>query len=544
MAKIPILKTASAILNPLAAQAGQAVVWNTLFIPARLVAELASMLLLLNGLSLAAFGVLAIIRAGVSLLGTWVDLGIERALPKFIPEIQHSNGRAGVRWLLSRVMIVKLAVLVVVAIGLWLQRGWFIGYLADQVNNVGKLGADERALLLDQLNNNGWFFIGAVVLLLILGAVYDVLMSYLISYFKQRAWNSIGLANNLLQPILISVAVLLGWDITGVVAAMVITALFGVMLAAWQVARVARTTTDEPTTVVPRAVLRRFVPYSSLSYLFNLSDIAASSVFAIFFLQGLEQAALLTVAANLVRQILTYLYMPMVGLQVPLFTRARSGEGGGTLPGAYAAVCRILLLLLIPGSIGLMVLAGPLILAQAPQYTDAVSAIVLLTPLLFVESLLATSQNALMVSERYAPIIVSRVVAFASVPLAALLVPLYGVLGAAIAIGGSRVMAGLVVFVAGRRMLELRFPWRFGLRLLGAAAIMGGALFPIVGLLPPIDASVADRLILAGLILLVAAIGAAIFVAAFRLFGGLDARDRQQLANTRLPLKRLLLKML
>ncbi len=539
-------KTVPAAKPALAKEAGQAVLWNMAFLPLKLLADIGVTLLQLNLLLPAAFGVLAIIRAGVSLLGTWIDLGIERALPKFIPEVQRDSGRAGVRWLLGRVMLVKLAVLVIVALLLWLLSDTFLAYLAGEVLTADKLTDADRQRLLAQLdpNGNGWIFVAAVVVLLVLGSVYDVLMAYLISYFKQRAWNSIGLANTLVQPLLIGAAVLLGWDITGVVLAMVFTAVFGVVMAAWQVGRVAMGD-SHPTDLAapPHTIIRRFVPYSSLSYLFNLSDIAASYVFVIFFMQGLEEAAILSVAANLARQILTYLYTPMQGLQVPLFTRARSGEGA-TLPGAYAAVCRLLLLLLIPGSIGLMSLARPLVLAQYPQYVAAVSAIVLLTPLLFAESLLATSQNALMVSERYLPIIVSRVLAFTSIPLAAVLVPRYGVLGAAAAIGGARVLAGLVVFVAGRRLLELKFPWAFALRLAVASAIMALVLLPLAGLLPTSVTTRGEQLGLFVATMSVAAVGGAVFLVSLRLLGGLDQRDRQQLAATRLPLKGVLLKVL
>jgi O-antigen/teichoic acid export membrane protein len=277
--------------------------------------------------------------------------------------------------------------------------------------------------------------------------------------------------------------------------------------------------------------------------MFNLSDMAASYVFVIFFMQGLEQAALLSVAANLVRQVLTYLYTPMQGLQVPLFTRARADEGA-TLPGAYAAVCRLLLLLLVPGSIGLMTLAQPLVLAQYPKYAAAVGAIVLLTPLLFAESLLATSQNALMVSERYKPIIISRTLAFSSIPLAAILVPMYGVLGAAAAIGGARILAGLVVFVAGQRLLDLRFPWSFAGRLLAASAVMSVILLPLTKLLPDTITMRSEQLTLFVATMGVAAVGGAAFLIVFRLLGGLDQRDRQQLATTRLPFKQMLLKVL
>lgn len=538
------MASSEAVKPKLAGQASQAVIWNMLFLPAKLLADIAVTLLQLNVLSFAAFGVLTIIRAGVNLLGTWIDLGIERALPKFIPEVQRSHGRAGVRWLLLRVILVKLAMLVFVAIGLWLLRDNFVQYLRGQVLNVQRLPVEEQTRLLAQIDQNGWFFIVAVLLLLTLGACYDVLMAYLISYFKQRAWNSIGLANTLAQPLLIGAAVLLGWHVTGVILAMVITAVLGVVLAAWQVWRVARADAQATTmSAPPERLVRRFVPYASLSYMFNLSDIAASSVFVILFLSGLEQAAVLAVAANLTRQILTYLYMPMQGLQVPLFTRARAGEGA-TLPGAYAAVCRLLLLLLVPGAVGLAVLAQPLVLAQYPQYLAAVPVIVLLTPLLFAESLLATSQNALMVSERYPPIVLSRMLAFGSIPLAFVLVPRYGVIGAALAIGGARVLAGFVVFVAGQHDLKLRFPWQFGLRLGLASAAMGLALLPLIRLLPDSVVTLIDRLLLFVQTLGVAALGGAVFVAVFRALGGLDARDRQQLVAARLPLKRFILKVL
>lgn len=534
----------------LAAQAGQAVVWNTLFIPAKLAAEVAVTVLQFNILSPAAVGVLALIRASVSSVGIWVDLGIERALPKFIPEVQRSSGRAGVRALIGRVMAVKVAVLAVVAVILALLSDRYLGKLRADVLGMEKLTAADRTSLLGQLGENGWFFITAIVLLLVLGAFYDVLMAYLISYFRQRAWNSIGLASSLLTPLLIGAALLLGWDVTGVVLAMVITPIFGVVLALWQVRQVARTqvagaVNPDEQAVPPRQVMRRFVPYSALSYLFNMSDYFASAWFAVFVVQDLTDVGLLWAASSLVRQILSYLYMPMVGLQVPLFTRARAGEGG-SLPSAYAAVCRILLLMLIPGGVGLMLLARPLVLAQYPGFVDAVPAILVLTPLLFVESLLATSQNALMVAERYGSIIVSRLLAFVSIPLVIALAPRYGIVGAAAAIGGARVLAGLVVFVAGRRLLQLEFPWRFALRLVMAAAVMALVLVPLISFLPTTLASgaISVRLMLFGASMSLVAVGALVFVIVFRLLGGLDARDRQQLAATRLPLKRLILRVL
>lgn len=536
-------KSTSTKSPTLAAQAGQAVISNALFVPAKLLAEIAVNLLQLNILSMAAVGVLALIRGAINVVGVWVDLGIERALPKFIPEVEREAGSAGVRRLITRVMLVKMAVLVVFVAGLWWSRPWFLARLANDVRNMDRLSPADQASLLWQIERNGWLFVGIVAVLLIVGAVYDVLMAYLISYFRQRASNSITLANALVLPLLISAVVLLGWDITGVVIAMALTAVIGVALAFWQVARVAASRIEARSTTETTNLWQRFVPYSSLSYLFNLSDLAASHWFAVLLWGDFQEKALLWTAVNLVRQILTYLYMPMAGVQVPLFTRARAGEGG-TLPGAYAAVSRVMLLLLIPGAVGLALLARPLVLAQYPHYLAAAPAIMLLTPLLFAESLLATSQNALMVSERYTPIIISRVLAFSAAPLLLLLTPRYGLLGAVLALGLARVLSGIVVFVAGQRTLDLRFPWAWAGRLLLASSAMGATLILLNSLLPATVSSLAERLALFGATLLIAAVAGGVFVVALKLLGGIDQRDRQHLQASRLPFKRVILRML
>jgi hypothetical protein len=73
---------------------------------------------------------------------------------------------------------------------------------------------------------------------------------------------------------------------------------------------------------------------------------------------------------------------------------------------------------------------------------------------------------------------------------------------------------------------------------------MGIALQALQGLLPTGVSSLGERLALFGATLLIAAAGGMLFLAVFRLLGGLDARDRQQLANARLPFKRLVLRLL
>ena len=90
------------------------------------------------------------------------------------------------------------------------------------------------------------------------------------------------------------------------------------------------------------------------------------------------------------------------------------------------------------------------------------------------------------------------------------------------------------------------WPWRFSARVLLAS----GAMAALVGLLqsllvlPPDGASRLQRLALLPPVLGVAAAGGLAFLAALRLLGGLDAQDRLQLQQMRLPLKRWIFRVL
>ena len=69
-------------------------------------------------------------------------------------------------------------------------------------------------------------------------------------------------------------------------------------------------------------------------------------------------------------------------------------------------------------------------------------------------------------------IIISRLLTLICVPLVLLLLPILGMLGAALAFGLARVLAGMWATGSGYRLLGLRWPWRFSLRVVLASAIM------------------------------------------------------------------------
>jgi len=539
----------------LATQVSKAVVWNTVFVPLRLAAEVLATIVKLNFLTQAGYGLLALISGANNGLGTVVDLGTARALPKYIPEVSRLGGPRAVLRLLTAVFALQMVVLAVLAAGLaTLYREAYLEALRRRVLDDPQLGPADQAGLLGLLGNFGWLVIGAIVALLFLGVCYDMFMAYLNSFFKQRAWNSIALAAGLLPQLLSVAAILLlpdGWDILGVLVASVLAPAIAVALAGWQVARLwleQRTWAPAMPALPPGApwLPPGFASYTGVSFLMTLTDFLASASFAIYLAGGVSDAAVLTAGAALARMALGYLYTPMVGVQVPLFTRVRQGEGG-TLNGAYQSLVRLQLLLFVPGGVGLMLLAEPALVVVGPQYLVAAAIVWALVPCLFLESLLTTAHNALIVYERLGVIIASRLIILLVVaPLAWLLPPRLGLVGVALAFGLARVAAGLWVTGNGMRLLGLRWPWRFTGRVLGASTLLALALLGLRGLLPPLPevVTLADRLREAVWLLGLALAGAVSFFAALRLFGGLEEQDRAQLARLRLPLKRWWLRVL
>ncbi|MCS6939813.1 MAG: polysaccharide biosynthesis C-terminal domain-containing protein [Roseiflexaceae bacterium] len=542
----------------LAAQVSRAVVWNAVFVPLRMVAEIVATLLKLTVLPLTGYGLLALVSGASNGLGTWIDLGTTRALPKYIPETNRAGGPLAVLRLLTAVLAVQIAALALVSVGLIVGADRYISELQGKVLADGRIPPVEQMTLVRFIDEFGWLIILTVLIMLFLGICYDMLMAYLNSFFKQRAWNSVALAAGLLPPLLSAAAILFSrlapdpdrTAIIGVLIAMFVAPALAVALAGWNVYQLWMTdarywTSDAPAPSLWRVIPAGFVRYCAVSFLMTLTDFLASKSFAVFLTSDISDVALLWAGASVVGMVLGYLYTPMVGVQVPLFTRVRAGEGG-TLLGAYQSLARLQALLLIPGAVGLLLLAHPVLAVLTPQYVDAAPLVWVLVPCLFLESMLTTAHNALIVYERLRVIVISRLLTLSVVPLLILFSPLLGVVGVALAFGLARVLAGMWATVNGYRLLGLRWPWRFTLRVLLASGIMALIVAGMAMLLPelPPDADIMLRLREAALLAGVAVIGAGVFIGALRATGGLEPQDREQLAKMRLPGGRWLLWML
>jgi O-antigen/teichoic acid export membrane protein len=282
-----------------------------------------------------------------------------------------------------------------------------------------------------------------------------------------------------------------------------------------------------------------------MSYVLNVSDYLVSWYFAAFLLNNLAQVALYTTGTAMVRQALALLYTPLVGIQVPFFTRVRGGES--SLPSAYATIGRILACILIPGGVGLVLLARELILVQYPDYAEAALVVAILTPCLFLESFLSSSQIVLQVYERYKLLLLPRALTLLFLPLLVWVAPKYGLVGVTLAIGGGRVLIALVTAILAQRAFPLRYSWAFFGRVILATmamAVVVVGLQWLLGLDDTIGDTLMQRLVAAGQLLGIAAAGAGSFVVALRAMGGLEPEDRQRILESRLPLRRWLTKLL
>ena len=547
-----------------------ATAWNAVLLPARFLVGMVSTVVYYQVLKREEVGLVFFLTSLATTIGLYADLGIERSLPRFLPEVERDYGRQGVVRLLGQVVLVKIAILLVL-IGLLagfsapltrtlaerqlraadrIEARIGRGALTEASAATLRQRADSARGVAEIVTSSGPSLLGAVAALLLLGALFDVGMQFLAAYFKQKAWNLITLVNTLLQPILVTALVLAGAGIRGVLIGLVLTPLVSLSLAAVQVRRAARglATTGEDRPIAPE-VWRRLVGFAGMNYLTQVTTWLYDIEAVVFFsaaLLGFSEVAILGFAYKFAKDALGYIWTPLTGVMTPLLARIKARDSMTALRDAQASLSRLILLLVVPAGAGLAVLTPHLIAALYPKYVAAVPLILVFIAFSFAESVLSVAHNTLMVYGIYRPVIMSRLVPLLSIPLLMILVPRYGSLGVALAVGLVRVASRLVTVVAGSRRLGLDFPIPFALRVglasagfsavivaafrvFGTPVVSGGAITKLAALVPLVG---------------VALLGAALYVAFLRALGGLHADERRRILALPLPLKDVLRRVL
>lgn len=533
-------KSLSKKQKPLVERAGIAAFWNVAFFPLKIILPLLASIVTVRGLKNEGFALYSITTALLYQFGLLSDLGIERTLPRFYPEIEMRYGRAGILRLLLWVTLVKGGVLLLIIAALaWAPQFW-----------IG----------LFQMGPYGGILLVFVGVLLVLGAASDVSIQLLYTHFRQKITNALDIMAAVGYPVLTAGFILLGWGVLGAVLALLITTIVSVILSLWQAWNMVRSMHAEPppnsaSVKVPstRSLRDRLVSFSLLNYLINWTVFLYDRPFLVIALGVILVApdaekvaiAVITVAYNFTKQFLRALVVPLTGVQTPLFARLYAEGRIDGLRTAYATLTKFLILALLPAAVGLILTARNLLTVLYLQkggdkvVTEktlpfVVACIAILSVGLFGEAIISVVLNVLMVYEDYRAVIVARLVALVTIPLLLLLVPPMGVVGAAVAAAVGALASRLVALFYASRRLDLHFPGAFFVRVGTASAIMGAVLLPFLAFLP------ANWLTTIAMV----ATGAVVFYAAFRLLGGMDGKDKDLFASLRLPFIRVVLRYL
>lgn len=535
--------------SALGAYATRAAFWNTVLLPAKLGSHLLAQLVLANALPKAEFGVYVLaLSVGVT-SGSLVDLGTERSVVKFLPEVAGRQGRKGVRSLLTWVFGFKMAVLLPVILLATALHGSFFRFLDGRVPQ----GKPESASVAQIVRQEHWTIFAAVVSLVLVGAFYDVAMQSLVATFRNKSWNVITILVTLADPITVAAIVLSGGNIATVLVGRVFVALLAMVLAGIFAVMAVRQSTETEREFVEESErdrplpIRRFARYSSLQYALQVTSFFTSYAFAALILRNAEDIAGYRVAAGSVREILSALTTPIIGIQVPIFTRIFTSRDDGQLGQAYGIVTRFLVVILLPGAIGMALLVPNIFRILYPQYVSYSGVCIALVLLLFAESCLSTGTTVLLTFERYRPVIAARTIALLALPVMFFTARAYGAMGAALTSGGFALLAALVGTVASNALLPIRYPLDFVRRVAIAvvcmAAVVGGLAFSI-GRVPDDIGSKLHRLLWLAVTAGIAALGGVIYIAVFRRMGGIEDSDIERLKTLRLPMRGAIVRLL
>ncbi len=517
--------------KPLVERASRAAFWNVAFFPLKLLLPFVAGIVTVRLLRNEGYALLSVATALLNQFGLVADLGIERTLPRFYPEIEMRYGRRGIVQLLLWVGLVKGVVLGLLILALAVAPDFWIDSF--------KLG-DYGGLLL--------MMVGA---LLVLGALSDVSIQLLYTHFRQKVTNSLDVLAVVVSPVLTAGFVLAGSGPVGAVFALLVTTLISVCLSLWQAWRMLRHMDLEPhpraaSVKLPstRSLRRRLISFAGLNYLINWTAALYDRPFLVLAIgllivsppESRAAIAILTLSYNFVKQFLRALVVPLTGVQTPLFARLYAEGRIEGLRTAYATITKFLVLALLPSALGLIFTSRNLlqlffgqvgsdaVLTQS-KLPEVVTCTVILAVGLFGEAMISVTLSVLMVYEDYRAVITARLAALISIPMLLLLAPSLGAVGASLAAASAGLVSRLVALLYAERRIGLRFPGAFFVRVGVASAVMSAALLPFLVYLPP---DWPETILMIGT-------GVVVFYVAFRLLGGMDAEDKARFAGLRVP---------
>ena len=418
-------------------------------------------------------GVYDTLLAILTTLVSHTGLGIPGSLTKFLPEVVASADPAQLRRFLRQAAAIRFVLL---------------GLLLLPLN----VFATPLALELD-LGPDGALYLRLLSGLMIARAVLDLAFKTLNAFFAQFWSNLFALIQGMLDVVLVSVILWLGYEMAGVLGSLLAsTGIMAVVSAGYVWLRFDRLSSQDvagtdtgpaPSSDDTRWLAgqgKRFVRFSLFTYAVGLLGFFADMGFANLALAWMlttEDVALFATAFKLSFMTIILGLAGFRGLYQPVFARLRIRNDPGQLQRAFSIITRGQLIVLLPAGMGLMVMCGDYIpLLYGNEFQPAVPVAWVLVAFMYPTAVFNIPGIILMVDEQYRATFWAQSIPMVAAPVFLLTAASSGLLAAAVVFGGAGLARALLTYAMCRRRYLLRFPWVFAARIGAVSLAMASTL--------------------------------------------------------------------
>ena len=492
----------------------RSVFWNTALLPVVTAAGVLLSIVVRRSFGLES-GVYDVVLGIANSILFYSSLGIAGTLPRFLPELEVRGGRRAASWLVWRLASIRLGVLLVIVAALIV----FEDPIAVQFN----LGSD------------GTVYVRWMSALLVGRALLDFLYRALDSFLQQLSVNLLSLLNGILDVCLAGLAVLMGFQIPGVVVALAASASVTAIIAIFVVVAQLRKVPEEPPRMPHTMAHARIWKLSGVTYARDLSLYFATPAFASPVLLktfgGPEPVAIFATSYFVAASTVTLVVSGFRGIYRPAFAHVMAAGKRAQLQRAFDLMNKMQVLAVVPAGAGLAVMVGDYLpLLYGEPFSAAVPVARVLVVLLFAETALAVALLVLWVDEQYRPVLIAQAMMIAGAPLFIWTSAQFGLVPSALVLGGSRLAASVLGYIEARRLYGVRYPWRFAAKVTVVSLTMVASLAAVRAVWPTslIEAVTCTLL------------GVFVVAVCLRLFRVLGPGELELLARTSIPGRHLL----
>ena len=443
--------------------ASRAAVWNALLLPLLAVSNLVLSVVIRRTFGLES-GVYDVVLGLSSALVIYSGLGIPNSLPKFLPEIATGGDLRVLRRFLRQAVLIRLGalLLLLVPVNVW----------ATAISNALELGGE------------GPIYLRWISVLALARSLLDVSIRTLNAFFAQLWSNLFSLFQSVLDLLLVTAGVVLGYRIAGVLGGIVTSAVLVAAtstVATWRrLATLSRqdvgqdpASADPPTTSGQLGRLLRFGLFLYLVALLGVFNDMAFIAPALALVLSTDAVALFATAFKLSFMTMTLVIAAFRGLYQPVFARLRVRGDPAQIQRAFSVITRGQLLILLPAGMGLAVMSGdyiPLLFGEA--FRPAVPVAQVLVAAMYGAVILNVPGILLTVDERFRAVLAIQMIPVVAAIVFVLAASAGGLMAAAVVLGGSRLLTALTGYLVCRHTYGLRFPWAFAGRVALASLAM------------------------------------------------------------------------